>query len=140
MSASIVRSAFRAKIAGLLAAQNFEFVESVNLAESTKELPSRWYTLDFAVSGDHRLSLGVPALFREQGSVSVVIFTEQNVHDTDAVAAADVIRAAMCNWSAEGGHLRIQQAGPPTDLDGGDFRGSFYGILVDIGYTFDRIQ
>jgi len=139
MSSQPVREAFRQKIAGLLDAEGFEFFESVNKAESTKELPQRWYTLDFAVAGDQPKSLGVPRLFREEGTVTVLIFTEQNIQDTDAVAAAEVIRAATCNWNALAGNLHVQQAGPPADIYGGDFRGSFYGVQVDIGYNFDRI-
>ena len=139
MSSASVRAAFRTQVAGLLSGSGFDFIESVNRAESVTELPQRWYTLDFAVAGDQRMSLGVPTLFREQGTVTVVIFTEQNIEDAAATNAAEVVRAALANWNALDGHLHVQQAAPPADLAGGDFRGSFYGVMVDIGYTFDRI-
>ena len=138
MSAAVVREAFRAKINGLLAGEGYEFFESVNLAHSTKDLPPRWYTLDFVPSDDTRLSLGTPALFRENGLVTVAVFSQQNVEDSDAVAAAEIVRAQMCNWFDDSGHIRVTEAQPPTDLDGGDFRGAFYGITVDLRYNYDR--
>jgi hypothetical protein len=140
MSAAIVREAFRQKIAGLLTAQGYEFFESVNLATSTKELPPRWYTLDFVPSDDARISLGQPALFRESGQVTVAVFSEQNVEDSNAVAAAEIIRSQMCNWFDPTGAIRVLEAQPPTDADGGDFRGAFYGINVDLRYQYDRFE
>jgi hypothetical protein len=138
MSAAAVREAFRDKIAGLLASEGYAFFESVNLASSTKDLPSRWYTLDFVPSDDARMSLGSPALFRESGLVTVAVYSEHNVEDADAVAAAEIIRAQMCNWFDASGHIRVTEAQPPADLDGGDFRGAFYGITVDLRYNYDR--
>jgi len=138
VSAAVVREAFRQKIAGLLDAEGFAFVESINLATSTKDLPPRWYTLDFVPSDDTRISLGAPALFRESGIVSVAVFTEQQVEDSDAVAAAEIIRAQMCNWFDPSGSIRVLDAQPPQDLDGGDFRGAGYGMTVDLRYHYDR--
>lgn len=138
MSAQVVREAFRQKIAGLLGGEGFDFFESINLAHSTKDLPPRWYTLDFVPSDDSRISLGVPALFRESGIVTVAVFSEQNIEDANAVAAAEVIRAQMCNWFDDSGQIRVLEAQPPVDLDGGDFRGAFYGITVDLRYQYDR--
>jgi len=140
MSAAYVREAFRTQVSGLLDAEGFTYVESVNLAESTKDLPPHWYTLDFLPATDVRISLGVPGLFRESGRVVVLIFTPQQVLDTDAVAAAEIVRAAMANWFDPTGMIRVETAQPPVDLDGGDFRGSFYGITVDLIYQFDRFQ
>ena len=138
MSAALVREAFRAQVDGLLAGEGYAFFESINKATATKDLPSRWYTLDFIPSDDTRISLGQPALFRETGLVTVAVFSEHNVEDADAVAAAEVVRAQMCNWFDTSGHIRVTEAQPPTDLDGGDFRGAFYGITVDLRYQFDR--
>jgi len=140
MSAQAVRTAFRDALSPLLVPDGFEFVESINKAETTKTLPTKWYTLDFLPSDDSRAALGVPALFRESGRVTVLIFTAQNIFDTDAVAAAEVVRAAMCNWFDSTGNIRVNAAQPPVDLDGGEFRGSFYGITVDLLYQFDRFQ
>lgn len=140
MSSSYVREQFRARVATLLVPEGFAFVESINLAESTAELPEKWFTLDFLPADDQRISLGVPTLFRESGAVSVAIFIPQQGTDSEATAAADVVRSAFCNWTDATGNLRVQDAQPPQELDGGDFRGSFYGMLVDIRYTFDRIE
>lgn len=140
MSSSYVRDQFRAKVSGLLGPEGFTFVESINLAETTGELPDKWFTLDFLPSDDTRISLGVPTLFREVGAVTVALFTPQQEGDSAAVNGADAVRAAMCNWHDLTGFLYVQDAQPPQDLDGGDFRGSFYGVTVDIRYTFDRIE
>ncbi len=138
MSADTVRDAFRAQLSTLLVADGFEFVESVNLAETTKNLPEYWYTLDFLPASDNRISLGVPALFRETGRCTVAIFTPHQTQDAVAVDAAEKVRAAMSNWFDATGMLRVDSAQPPADMDGGDFRGAFYGIAVDLSYTFDR--
>jgi len=140
MSAAAVRDAFRAQVSGLLAPDGFEFVESINHAETTKSLPSNWYTLDFLPASDSRISLGVPALFRESGRVAVAIFTPHQTLDQSAVDAAETVRAAMANWTDPTGFIRVLAAQPPTDLDGGDFRGSYYGITVDLLYQYDRMQ
>lgn len=139
MSAGPVRDAFRAAVSALLPPP-FAFVESVNRAESTKDLPPNWYTLDFLPGADQRISLGLPALFRETGRVVVLIFTPQQELDITAVAAAETVRAAMANWFDPTGMIRVEAAQPPTDLDGGNFRGSFYGITVDLLYQYDRLQ
>jgi hypothetical protein len=140
MSAAAVREAFRDAVAGLLTADDFTFIESVNLAEATADLPLRWYTLDFIASDVTRLSLGSPALFRETGTVVVIVFTPPQIEDASAVAAAEVIRTALGTWTDDTGQIRVLEAGPPNDLDGGDFRGSFYGVTVDLRYQHDRIE
>jgi hypothetical protein len=139
MSAANVRDAFRAALAPLLVPAGFAFIESINKAETTKSLPDKWFTLDFLATDDSRAALGVPTLFRESGRCTVLIFTPHNIFDTDAVAAAEIVRAAMCNWFDSTGQIRVLAAQPPTDLDGGDFRGSFYGITVDLTYQADRL-
>jgi hypothetical protein len=139
MSAALVRSTFRDQLSTLLGADGFAFIESINHAESTKNLPFKWYTLDFLASDDSRMSLGMPALFRETGRVTVLIFTPLQTLDTDGIAAAEKVRAALCNFFDDTGNLRVLAAEPPTELDGGDYRGSFYGITVDLAYQFDRI-
>jgi len=138
MSAATVRDAFRTKLDTLLVPFGFAFVESINKAEATRDLPDNWYTLDFMPASDDRISLGVPALFRETGRVAVAIFTPQQIEDEDAVDAAEIVRTEMANWFDPTGHIRVNSAQPPTDMDGGDFRGSFYGITVDLAYTYDR--
>jgi hypothetical protein len=140
MSAGPVRSAFRAALDTLLVPDGFAFVESINKAESTKNLPDRWYTLDFQVASDDRISLGIPALFRESGRCTVAVFTPHQIEDQDAVGAADIVRTQMANWFDPTGMIRVTTAQPPADLDGGDFRGSFYGITVDLLYTYDRFN
>lgn len=138
MSANAVRDAFRAALSSLLVPSGFAFIESINLAESTRDLPSQWYTLDFAPATDNRISLGQPTLFREQGRVSVLIFTPHQTQDAAGVTAAEVVRQAMANWVDPTGMIRVESAQPAADMDGGDFRGSFYGIAVDLFYAFDR--
>jgi hypothetical protein len=140
VSAAAVRAAFRDQVSGLLVPFGYEFVESINRAETTKTLPDYWYTLDFLPASDNRISLGVPALFRETGRVAVAIFNPQQTQDTAGIDAAEIVRAAMANWFDATGAIRVLTAQPPTDLDGGDFRGSYYGVTVDLLYQFDRMQ
>jgi hypothetical protein len=142
MSSQPVRDRFRARLATLLTPLGFTYVESVNLAEPASELPARWYTLDFGAAGDERLSLGIPTLFRETGSASALIFTQQQIGDAEAGAAAQRLRDALANWheaNADGDFFRILDCSPPSDLDGGDFRGAWYALSVDLRYQFDRL-
>jgi hypothetical protein len=140
MSSAYVRDQFRAQLQTMLVAQGFTYFESINEAHRTQELPLKWYTVDFAPSDLQPISLGVPALYRETGGVSVAIFIEQNVTDADATEAADEVRTAFIHWHDDTGNLRVISVQPPQDLDGGDFRGAFYGMSVDVLYQFDRIE
>ena len=138
MSAAYVRQEIRAKVATALPAP-WGFVESINLAANAETLPSRWYTLDFPPASDQRIALGSPGLFRESGGPVVFVFTEQQLGDAAAAEAAELVRGALVNWHDETGHLRVLACGPPTDLDGGDFRGAWYGQSVEVRYEFDRL-
>lgn len=130
-----MRAAFRTKVDGLLASDGFTFVESVNLAESTRDLPPKWYTLDFPPANNERTSLGMPARFVETGRVMVSIFIPAQTQDTDAVDAADKVRTEMANWFDPTGRIRVTAPQPPSD--GGDFRGAHYGVTVDLTYTYE---
>lgn len=141
MSADYVRTAFREVVPPLLTGAGFTFFESVNEAHATNELPPRWFTLDFTPSDDSPAALGQPQLFRESGSCVIAIFTAQNIEDTTAVDAAEIVRQALVHYSkadASGNYVRVLDCGPPTDSDGGDFRGAWYVITVDVRYQFDR--
>jgi len=134
MSSETVRAAFRSRIATLLEPQ-FAWQESVNVARESKTLPHRWYTMDFVVASIDRVALGRPSLMRESGSVRVMIYTEQQIGDAPATAAAFTIFNSLCNWAA--GHLRIMESAPPNDMDGGDIRGAWFAQSVDTRYQFD---
>ena len=140
MSSASVRELLRARIDGLLAPQSFIYVESINRATAASLLPPQWYTLDFAPAGDERMSLGVPTLFRESGTASVLLFTEQQKGDAPATSAAELLRNSMANFRERdaAGAFHVLDASPPNDLDGGDFRGAWYGMSVEIRYQFDR--
>lgn len=141
MSAEYVRAGFREVVPPLLTAETFAYFESVNEAHATKELPPRWFTLDFTPSDDAPAALGQPQLFRESGSCVIAIFTAQDIQDATAVEAAEIVRQALVHYvkaDATGNHLRVIDCGPPRDADGGDFRGAWYVITVDVRYQFDR--
>lgn len=136
MSSPQVRSAFRERVQSLLA--GFTYVESINRAEPPKDLPAQWYTLDFIGAVDERIALGRPSLFRESGDAIVALFSAQQIGDGPVTDAAQTLRDLMANWRDDTGQLRVQDVGPPLDLDGGDFRGAWYAVTVDVRYTFDR--
>ena len=138
MSSDYVRTMFREAVEDLLTSYAFTFIETINRARAASELPIRWYTLDFPAASSQRIGLGVPSLFRESGSAIVILFTEQQITDATVTAAAEVIREQLTNWRDASGQLRVLDAGPPSDLDGGDFRGAWYGVGVDLRYQFDH--
>lgn len=140
MSAQYVRSAFREVVPPLLTDEDFTYFESVNEAHATKELPPRWFTLDFVPNDKPPAALGQPQLFRETGTCVIAIFTAQDINDTSGVAAAEEVRRALVHYvkaDAQGNFLRVTECGPPTDADGGDFRGAWYALTVDARYSFD---
>jgi hypothetical protein len=144
MSADYVRTQLTAAIAPILVPLGFTFFETINRAHRAAELPKPgWYTVDFVPATAPPISLGTPQLFRETGSCVVVIFTAQDITDTDAVDAAEVVRDAMVHFQVAdvaGNSLRVLDCGPPNDADGGDFRGAWYAITVDIAYQYDRLR
>jgi len=143
MSADYVRTQLTAAIAPILVPTGFQFFETINEAHATKELPSRWYTVEFVPATAPPISLGTPQLFRETGSCVVVIFTAQDITDTDAVDAAELVRDAMVHFQVAdvaGNSLCVLDCGPPNDADGGDFRGAWYAITVDIAYQYDSLR
>lgn len=138
MSSAYVRQEFRAKLAALLPSP-WEFIESINVVADRESLPARWYTLDFPPADEQRISLGTPGLYRETGAPLVFVFTEQALGDAIAAAAAELVRDALINWTDASGQLRVLACAPPSELDGGDFRGAWYGQTIDVRYQFDRL-
>lgn len=139
VSAAYVREQFRAAAAAVLVPLGFAWFESMNVAQRTQNLPARWFTLDFSAADESRAALGVPALMREQGSVVVQIFTEQQITDDSATAAADAVRDAFTNWADVTGQLRVMECLPAVDVDSGDLRGAFYSVFASVRYQFDRL-
>jgi hypothetical protein len=139
MSHSYVRAQFRAAAQQVLGPLGFEWVESINLASPAKDLPARWFTMEFIVGDEARAALGVPSLMREQGNAAIQIFSEQQITDNTAMQAADVARDAFTNWADVTGQLRVTDCAPGIEMDSGDLRGAFFGVLVSIHYLFDRL-
>jgi len=139
MSNPVVRSEIRARFEQVLAPLAFEYVDSINLATGTGELPAQWYTINFIASADDRITLGIPSLFRELGVASAFLFTPQQIGDALGTSAAQLLRDALANWSSADGQLRVLDCTPPADVDGGDFRGAWYALSVDVRYQFDRL-
>jgi hypothetical protein len=144
MSADYVRTQLTAAVAPILVPFGFTFFETINRAHKAGQLPKAgWYTVDFIPAIDDPVSLGSPQLFRESGSCVVAIFTAQDITDTEAADAAEVVRDAMVHFQvadAAGNSLRVIDCGPPNDADGGDFRGAWYAMTVDLRYQYDRFR
>jgi len=138
MSHAYVRQQFRAAVQLVLPPLGFQWFESINLATRTQNLPRRWYSMEFLGADDQPITLGVPQLNRETGTCSVQIYTEQQITDEAGTDAAETLREAFALWHDVSGHLRITECEPATDVDGGDFRGSFYGLAVGLRYSFDH--
>jgi hypothetical protein len=138
MSHTYVREQFRAASKIVLEPVGFAWVESINFAALSKDLPSKWFTLEFMIADEFRAALGVPALMRETGAAAVQVFSEQQTTDAQATQAADIVRNAFANWKDVTGQLRVVDCAPAVDIDSGDFRGAFYGVYISVRYQFDR--
>lgn len=125
MSHHYVREQFRAAAQQVLVPLGFEWVESINLASPSKDLPPKWFTVEFVVGDESRAALGVPALMREQGNAALQIFTQQQITDDTAMQAADDVRDEFTNWADVTGQLRVVDCAPAVEMDGGDVRGAY---------------
>lgn len=139
MSHAYVREQFRSATRAVLEPLGFAWFESINFASLAKSLPPNWFTMEFIVGDEARAALGVPTLMREQGTAAVQIFSKQQTTDALATSAVDAVRDALTNWADVTGQLRVLDCTPAMEMDSGDFRGAFYGLLVSVRYQFDRL-
>lgn len=142
MSSRPVRQWFRTTLAAVPGGVPFK--ETVNSMPNPKGLPDLWATVEFQNSSEQRMTLGGRALFREYGTVNIVILGLSGKGDEDVLDAAELYRSAFSNISveipagAEVGTLRIDAPEPPnTDATES---GNWFLASVSCPYTFDVVR
>ena len=142
MSSRPVRQWFRSTLAAVPGGVPFK--ETVNSTPNPKNLPDLWVTVEFQNSSEQRMTLGSRALFREYGTVNIVILGLSGRGDEDVLAEAERYRSAFSNISTqltagvEEGTLRIDAPEPPnTDATES---GNWFLASVSCPYTFDVVR
>jgi hypothetical protein len=123
------------------------YVDTVNRAPDPSSLPDVWFTLEFSNASEQRLTLGVPALFREFGVVDVVVLGLSGRGDDIPVDTAELFRSALQDIRLQipvtdsvggNGDLRIDAAEPPnTDATES---GNWFLASVSCAYTLDVVR
>lgn len=111
MSATAVREAFRDKIDAIvtatLGALGWTFPGDTN-DEVRPDAATKWITLEF-VGGQEKIIGRAPSStrYRENGAVFVDLHTQAGSGNSEAEAAAEVIRAAFRGWKDGSVDLRV---------------------------------
>lgn len=138
MSSAFVREAFYAALPAEL--PGFEFVPTLNVWTVQAELPADgWYSIDFVATECVRTSLGNPGCFRERGSAVVTLAAPAMAGDIDLARQADLVWWKFQDWYDPTGRLKVAQANPPIEVDGGDLRGAWWLFEVPLEYEYRHV-
>ena len=111
-----------------------------------KDLPEVWCTLEYDPGSTQRLSVGVPALYREYGTATIVFLGKSGKGIAAllrlAQSAADALRDAVNERIEEDGGivgtLRLENVGPPSPEPYED--GAWVVCSVACVYTYDSVR
>ena len=129
MSDPLVVAVFEARLA--LLAPGVPYLRTLNIRPP--DLPDAYVSLERDYATVDRITIGVPTLFREQGSLSVVVNTRAGTGVTPGDTIAEQVRALFHNFNQD--HLHVQTVGSAVVFDPDD--GSFFQLKVPVQYQFD---
>lgn len=128
MSDVQVIDAFKAR----LATTSSPFRDTLNQRPST--IPDTFTSLERDQSTVKRITIGTPAMFREDGVLCVIVHTRAGLGDASAQTAAEEVRDAFHNYFV--GQLQILEVhSPRPETD--DAEGNFFRVRVPVQYQFD---
>lgn len=137
---------FRVAVEGVLAPLPFFETQGVMLQQDG--LPDMWSTMEATNSSMDRLSVGVPALWREAGVVTVVFLVQSGRGPREALVAAQKFADTMrepTNYQHElvetngiEGSLRLESIGSPEADPYED--GNWLSCAVACVYTYDSVR
>lgn len=134
MSSQYVRDEFRDSWTTKV--PSIPFHETINDDPDHTTMEALWATAEFVAFNEVQVSLGSPSCRREEGTIIVVLFARSGVGDSTLNVAAETVRTAYRHWAVT--NLKVTQIDPPMS-EGGSSDGMFYGLTIDISYSYDRI-
>lgn len=110
------------------------YIETVNSRPvQTPKADSEWMTAEYDYSGIDRITIGSPALYREQGTVTVVGMVPSGSGLDRAMELAERIRDLFWGYYTES--IRIDEVGSGVVYKPDS--GNFFLIRVPVPYVFD---
>lgn len=143
----VVYDWFKANMQSFSPGIPFYETQSVGMPNAGRALPDMWLTMETDTSGMQRLSVGVPAIFRESGTVSCVFLGKSGRGIRDCLVAAQKLaddvrdnhyQTDLIEESGHKGTLRIEDVSSP-DPDPYE-QGNWLLCSVLCTYTYDSIR
>lgn len=142
MSALDVRNWFREKIRSHLP-EGCEYVETSNNVPDLSTVQAPWVTLEFQPGFKERMSLGVPAMWKETGRCFVKINTAAGVGEEEGMGIAEDVNLAMMvqlvTSLSEFRTLRIVSVQPPDTWPGG-IDGRFFVTTLPVDFELNSFE
>lgn len=122
------------------------YQNTIGQLTDTKNLPEIWSTLEYADAGSQRLTVGTPALWREFGTIVVVLVGKagfgpkplEKLGEKIFNTVQDMQRKLTEPETGITGTLRIQNVSPPNGDDYED--GNWLQCSVSCVYTYDSVR
>lgn len=127
MSDPLVIAAFEV----LLTAAPIPYVDTLNLRPAT--LPDQYVSLERDHSTVIRVTLGLPAMFRENGVLSILVSVRSGYGSTSAGGLAEQVRDLFHDCTV--GHFRVLSVGSAFVISPDD--GNYFQLKIPVEYEFD---
>lgn len=133
MSHQAVIEAFVTRLADIDASPAVPFVDTLNSRPETR--PDIYLSLDRDYATTYRVTLGPPSMFREQGTLQVVVTVRSGIGSSAAGTLATAAQTLFQDWVALSGNLRIISAHSGAVFDPDD--GNHFQMKVPVEYQYD---
>jgi hypothetical protein len=134
MASLTVKTAVEARLATWINIAACPFVDENDVGESPKH---NFITIEYPLANEDRISVGLPALFRETGGIRFVIYILNLSGLSTALGWADEIRELFRDRQFSG--ITTFAAAPPA-FDQGNRVGPFYKVPFVVTYHFDTTR
>jgi hypothetical protein len=106
-------------------------------------LPLEWARISYPAAADDRISIGSGsnnALWRESGSILMIVGVKSGTGTARALLLAEAIKTAWDEYTGLNGNLRFISITPPTDPADGQSEGEWYRMQVTVSYENDTFR
>lgn len=134
----LLSAQWAAKVPGL------PLIDADNLDPSDAvPLPIEWARLSYPAAADDRISIGSGlnnALWRETGSIVMLVGVKSGTGTARALMWTETIKAAWDEYTGLNGNLRFTAITPPTDPADGQSEGEWFRMQVTVSYENDTFR
>jgi hypothetical protein len=127
MSDPVVIGIFETRLDAL----DVEYLDTLNKRPS--QLPDQYISLERDFSSVERITIGQPSMWRELGSLTVVVNVRSGTGSATAATIGELARNLFFDYKQ--GHLYVITVGSGTVLDPDD--GGFFQMKFPVQYQFD---